>query len=278
VIALLCIAAFAQQKPSWSNSFSASELVKGRGERHQDRSFFRWFYDLSSGMERFDGPARYKGEFYFTTSLFSVKTQMETFIIYQDDMVECFTNKTSGFSLPHPNFNRAVYVGKALVDYQLCNHWVETHPDGTVANDIFSLESNGEVKRIDHHDRRRPRSVSFTFIEFDSGTQDPTLWIIPAAIKYQKDILALGNHGPTARLKQLTDLVNNSVKAGDELGVLAKQLSSTEDAKAAAQHSLKKVIPKAAELRSYLDDLELLVDKLYWPLPTYEEILHEKAS
>jgi len=103
-------------------------------------------------------------------------------------------------------------------------------------------------------------------------------WIIPAAIKYQKDILALGNHGPTARLKQLTDLVNNSVKAGDELGVLAKQLSSTEDAKAAAQHSLKKVIPKAAELRSYLDDLELLVDKLYWPLPTYEEILHEKAS
>jgi glutamine synthetase type III len=54
-------------------------------------------------------------------------------------------------------------------------------------------------------------------------------------------------------------------------------LSSTEDHKAAAQIALKKVIPKGAELRSYLDDLELLVDQSYWPLPTYEEILHEKA-
>jgi len=72
--------------------------------------------------------------------------------------------------------------------------------------------------------------------------------------------------------------VHSSVKAADELGVLARTLSDTEDCKAGAQIALKKVIPKASELRSYLDDLELLVDQSYWPLPTYEQILHEKAS
>jgi len=183
VFALLIVATLAQQKPIWANSFSASVLVKGWGERHQDRGFFRWFYDFNSGNERFDGPVVYKGEFYFATTLVNSKTQAETFIVYQDDMVECWTNKTSGLELPHPNFARATFAGKALVDYQLCNHWIERHPDGTVSNEIFSLNSNGEVKRIDHHSRRRARSVSFTFMEFDAGTQDPELWVVPDAIK-----------------------------------------------------------------------------------------------
>jgi len=102
-------------------------------------------------------------------------------------------------------------------------------------------------------------------------------WIVPATVKYQKDLLALGQHAPQARVKQLSELVASAIKASDELGVLAKQLSSTEAHKAAAQVALKQVIPKGVELRGYLDDLELLVDQAYWPLPTYEEILHEKA-
>jgi len=102
-------------------------------------------------------------------------------------------------------------------------------------------------------------------------------WIVPATVKYQKDLLALGEYTPQSRAKQLGELVASAIKASDELGVLAKELSSTEDPKAAAKHTLKKVIPKGAELRSYLDDLELIVDQAYWPMPTYEEILHEKA-
>jgi len=144
---------------------------------------------------------------------------------------------------------------------QLLEHHKVMTKDEFKANVVVDYETYNKVAHLEAQSLRRLADR----------------WILPATVKYQKDLLALGQHAPQIRVKQLSELVANAIKASDELGVLAKELSSTEDYKAAAQVALKKVIPKGVELRSYLDDLELLVDQAYWPLPTYEEILHEKA-
>jgi hypothetical protein len=125
ILALLLSVALCQVKPVWSNAFSASVNVRGWGGHHphQEHGFFRWFYDSKAGKERFDGPASYKGEFYFTSTYIDVAGKVETWIVYQDSMVECWTNASNALSLPHPNWNNVQFIGKALVDYETCNHW-----------------------------------------------------------------------------------------------------------------------------------------------------------
>jgi len=178
---LLFAFAYCQVKPIWPSAFSASVFVHGWGERHQERHFIRWFFDKTAGMERVDGQRRFHEEDYFTTFYLNAKNKMETFVVYQPELVECWIRPTN-HSLPHPDFTRAHFVGKAMIDYQIVNHWLERSHDGRDVNSIFTLASNGEIKRIDHHDEKRKRVVQFMFHEFDAGSQDPSLWVISPVI------------------------------------------------------------------------------------------------
>jgi glutamine synthetase len=49
---------------------------------------------------------------------------------------------------------------------------------------------------------------------------------------------------------------------------------STEDANASAKYYVKKVLPAMQKLRDTVDELELVVGKDYWPVPSYGEILY----
>eukprot|EP01127_Copromyxa_protea_P007026 TRINITY_DN16965_c0_g1_i1.p1 TRINITY_DN16965_c0_g1~~TRINITY_DN16965_c0_g1_i1.p1 ORF type:complete len:205 (-),score=33.99 TRINITY_DN16965_c0_g1_i1:61-675(-) len=183
VFFLFVALAAAQTKPVWPKAASTSVFVSGWGEGPQGgRHFIRWFYDETLQKERIDGPRDFFGEQYWTTVIVDHKAGKESFIVYQPDLVSCVVGPAN-HTTPHPDFSKAVFVGKSLIDYQLVNNWVERLPTGGDGLAIFDYESNGEIARIDFHDHRRGnRAVSFKFMEFDAGSQDPSLFVIPSAI------------------------------------------------------------------------------------------------
>jgi len=102
-------------------------------------------------------------------------------VIHQEGLTTCYVG-TYNHSLPHPNLDNIRYVGKAEIGYRQVNHWIERGPENRDISQIYSRADNGQVVRIDFEDRRR-RALAVEFHEFDAGTQDPTLWDLPAPIK-----------------------------------------------------------------------------------------------
>jgi len=168
-------------KPVWPKAASASLFIEGWGEERRERIFVRWFYDETAGKERLDGTQRFEGELYFTNTILDATTQKEWFVVHQPGLVSCWVGAWN-HSLPHPNFDNARFAGKAEIDYRVVNHWIERGPDGRDISQIYDRADNGQIVRIDFEDRRR-RALSVHFHEFNAGTQDPSLWDLPAQIK-----------------------------------------------------------------------------------------------
>jgi len=181
VIALLVAVALAQQKPVWPKAASASIFLEGWGEdRPEERHFFRWFYDQAAGKERLDGIQFHLGERYWTETIIDTITKREYFVVYQGNLVTCY-NRPHNRSLPNPNFDNARFIGKAEIDYRVVNHWTERSPEGRDISQIYDRADNGEIVRIDDH--RRERVLIVHFHEFDAGTQDSALFVLPDDVK-----------------------------------------------------------------------------------------------
>jgi len=178
----LAVAVYAQTKPVWPSAASTSLLVSGF-DRPDDRQFLRWFFDASAGKERFDGPTRFAGEFYFTETVIDTVSHREVSVVYQEDLIICF-NRASNVSLPHPNFSTATYVGKAEIDYQIVDHWTIS-ANGRTLFEIYDRETDQTLIRVDYNDPRRGHTLTYRFFEWDIGAQDPNLWKVP------QDILAI---------------------------------------------------------------------------------------
>lgn len=109
---------------------------------------------------------------------------------------------------------------------------------------------------------------------------------IPAVIKYQivlaKAINEMENTGLGLEcsiqkdlLKKITTLLEGANSMTDELEeliIIAKKLS---EGKEQAEEFNTKVAPMMERLRENIDSLETIVDKAYWPVPTYSDILFE---
>ena len=111
--------------------------------------------------------------------------------------------------------------------------------------------------------------------------------IIPVATKYQSQLVdnvykmkeILGAEGETLsasninlirRIAGLVHKIESGVAEMIECRKVANRLSGLYE-KAIAYHDT--VAPKLEELRSYIDDLEEVVDDSLWPLPKYRELL-----
>ncbi len=110
--------------------------------------------------------------------------------------------------------------------------------------------------------------------------------IIPAVIKYTTDLATSINtvKGACADADvsvQTELLVEVSAKLSEAKVALAKLQEVTaaasskdcEECKAKAYHD--EVIPAMAALRAPVDEMEMLVDKKAWPMPTYGDLLFE---
>jgi len=81
---------------------------------------------------------------------------------------------------------------------------------------------------------------------------------------------------PVAQLEVLEDVVIalNCLKSeSDKLKDVLEAVNAIEDEQNQAIAFKEKVFPQMAVLRSCGDDLEPMVGREYWPMPTYEDML-----
>ena len=109
---------------------------------------------------------------------------------------------------------------------------------------------------------------------------------IPAAIQYTttlaQSIASVTSVSPAADVsvqKELLDqcsaLLSDASKALKDLKVLLPEVDALEDVAEMAHAYHDKVVPAMAALRHPVDELELLVDKDIWPVPTYGDLMFE---
>ncbi|MBO4981331.1 MAG: glutamine synthetase III [Lachnospiraceae bacterium] len=108
--------------------------------------------------------------------------------------------------------------------------------------------------------------------------------IIPAVLRFSKSLadtaLAVKEAGgddyvSTKLLKTVTEKLSETKKAAEHLLEVEKQASSMPRGKEQAFYYHDEVMTAMTALRKPADELEKLVDKSYWPFPTYADLLFE---
>jgi glutamine synthetase len=75
------------------------------------------------------------------------------------------------------------------------------------------------------------------------------------------------------RAKRLAELAARNLRRNRKLEKVLVEAQEVEDAFVQAKAYREKVVPQMSTLRVKVDAAEKLVEKKYWPLPTYEELL-----
>lgn len=108
--------------------------------------------------------------------------------------------------------------------------------------------------------------------------------LVPAVIKYAGDLAntvnainAAGADATTSSdlLKRVTGLLKQMQDARVSLSIIEKDGSKMPRGKEQAYYYREKVVPAMEALRHPADELERIVDKEYWPFPTYADLLFE---
>ena len=108
--------------------------------------------------------------------------------------------------------------------------------------------------------------------------------IIPAIIKYTKEladtVVAVKEAGADASvqaelLTEVSGLLAESKKALEALKVVTDQAAAMEEGEDQARFYHFDVVPAMEALRAPVDKLEMLVDKDFWPVPSYGDLTFE---
>ena len=109
---------------------------------------------------------------------------------------------------------------------------------------------------------------------------------IPAVIKYCGELAGSVNAMRTAcpgmditvqeqLLRRVNSLLQQASEAHTHLAQVTDRAHSKAEGEAAARAFREQVVPAMQTLRSAVDQLELLVNKAYWPVPTYGDLMFE---
>jgi glutamine synthetase len=115
-------------------------------------------------------------------------------------------------------------------------------------------------------------------VEVKLAKKMATTSILPAALRYQRDLAETATAVKAAGLAPDTKLLDQMSKLTSQLqaGIAdldAKFESHVDGAFNEAKHYCNEVLPSMLKLRETVDTLEGLVDDDLWPLPTYQEML-----
>ena len=112
-----------------------------------------------------------------------------------------------------------------------------------------------------------------------------TKQIIPAVIHYTtvlaksiNEIRAVGVYDVSVQtdlLQQCTKYLKAAKTAMNKLKKLADQASAMEEGRDRAVFYKDKIRPAMDELRKPVDELEMIVDKEMWPMPSYGDLIFE---
>jgi glutamine synthetase len=107
--------------------------------------------------------------------------------------------------------------------------------------------------------------------------------IFPAAVRYQSELAlslanlkAVGIETDHKTLEKVTDLIRSLQDSVAELEALRIKEDAIGNIDKHCDFVRDKILPKMAEIRGYVDELEGIVADDLWPLPTYQEMLFIK--
>ena len=148
--------------------------------------------------------------------------------------------------------------------------------------DVFTraeLESRAEIKYEIYS-----KAIN---IEAKTMIDVATKQIIPAVIKYTtvlaesiNSVKAVGEGMVDVSvqmdlLKKSSELLKNTNSAMGELGKLVEKIDSYEEGKKRAVYCKEEIVPAMEALRAPVDELEMIVDKEMWPMPSYGDLIFE---
>ena len=108
--------------------------------------------------------------------------------------------------------------------------------------------------------------------------------LVPSVMAYVKELSetvnAMNSAGADitatgALLHRVTGLLNEMQSARIPLSDIEKKGAVMERGREQAFYYREKVVPAMESLRKPADELERIVDKAYWPFPTYADLLFE---
>ena len=108
--------------------------------------------------------------------------------------------------------------------------------------------------------------------------------IIPAVVKYTKTladtVIAVKEAGADASvqeemLSEVTALLAEAKKALSALSDITEEAAEKEEGKVQSEFYHFSVVPAMTALRKPVDELEMLVDKEMWPMPSYGDLIFE---
>ena len=128
--------------------------------------------------------------------------------------------------------------------------------------------------------------VKVVKIEAKTMTHMSSKHFIPASITYTtrlgQSITAVKDACPQADMTvqqnlliRISNLLTQISNAQNHLNALLVEVDSMEDMQSMALAYQEKVVPAMAALRKPVDEMELLVDKSIWPVPTYGDLMFE---
>ncbi len=124
---------------------------------------------------------------------------------------------------------------------------------------VINIEAQTMLHMVPKH--YIPATIRFTT---ELGSSIAAVTAAGADATVQKDLLA-----------KVTSLLAQASAAKDTLEAVVAETNAIEDTCAMANAFHDKVVPAMAALRAPVDALELLVDKDYWPVPTYGDLMFE---
>ena len=110
--------------------------------------------------------------------------------------------------------------------------------------------------------------------------------LLPAIMKYSGDLaksikavrdldLEVKPEDETKILEKIVKLHNLARQSFHKLDVGVKEVSAIADIEEKAFAYHRQIVPVMKDLRVFVDELEMLVDKEYWPMPSYGDLIFE---
>jgi len=138
------------------------------------------------------------------------------------------------------------------------------------------LESRAEIKYENYS-----KAIN---IEARTMIDMATKQIIPAVVKYTKEladtVLAVKEAGADASvqaemLADISGLLTETKAALKKLEAVTEEATGKEEGKVQSEFYHFSVVPAMEGLRTPVDELEMIVDKEVWPMPSYGDLLFE---
>eukprot|EP01112_Ceratiomyxa_fruticulosa_P001806 TRINITY_DN11978_c0_g1_i1.p1 TRINITY_DN11978_c0_g1~~TRINITY_DN11978_c0_g1_i1.p1 ORF type:complete len:196 (-),score=32.81 TRINITY_DN11978_c0_g1_i1:46-633(-) len=173
----VCVLGQTPSTPTWPLSFSASVFV--HGPNNDNPKFARWFFDYNNSRERFDSIGEFNGQIVISETFFlgsSPSVGILYNVYYIGDSVICFSNNTSNYSMPNPNFTNFKFVGNPVINYIETNLWVAPESQNSYYM-YYESSSSREPVEFDWVDHKgNPKT--YRFFEFDEAIQDDSIFTI----------------------------------------------------------------------------------------------------